>query len=406
MADREQHAAGPEPLERTNSGREWLRPDLQRPDVGVTEATGSSSAEPPQPAAPRLELRRAADLGSLPLEPAERTRDAAAAAAFNVRAPRRYLELIDWADERDPIRRQVIPSADELVHDPREREDPIGDAAHSPVARLTHRYPDRVLLYPTYQCAVYCRHCFRKESLADDDAASYSIDRLAPALAYIAEHPEIREVILTGGDPLILANERLEELRRRIEAIDHVRMLRLHTRIPVVLPERVGPGLADALKGRLMVCVVTHFNHAREITPATIAAARTLREAGFMLLNQTVLLKGVNDDAEALRTLFRELVYALGIRPYYLHHCDSTRGLSHFRTTIDRGLELMAALRGHISGLCVPHYVLDLPGGDGKIPLGPSYVAARSGFEWQFKTYDARSCNYSEIVSENPSRDR
>ena len=359
-----------------------------------------------RPDTPRLELRRAADLGNLPLDPAERARDAAAAASFNVRAPRRYLELIDWADERDPIRRQVIPSADELVHDPREREDPIGDAAHSPVPRLTHRYPDRVLLYPTYQCAVYCRHCFRKESLADDDAAAYAIDVLGPALAYIAEHPEIREVILTGGDPLILANERLEELRRRIEAIDHVRMLRVHTRIPVVLPGRVNPGLVDALKGRLMVCVVTHFNHAREITPATVAAARTLREAGFMLLNQTVLLKGVNDDAEALRTLFRELVYALGIRPYYLHHCDSTRGLTHFRTTIDRGLELMSALRGHISGLCVPHYVLDLPGGDGKIPLGPSYVAARSGFEWKFNTYDARSCTYSEIVVENPPRDQ
>lgn len=354
----------------------------------------------------RLELRRAADLATLPLAPAERARDAEAAASFNVKAPRRYLELIDWADERDPIRRQVIPSAEELVHDPREREDPIGDAAHSPVPRLTHRYPDRVLLYPTYQCAVYCRHCFRKESLADDDAATYAIEALEPALAYIAEHPEIREVILTGGDPLILANERLEELRRRIEAIGHVRLLRLHTRIPVVLPERVNSGLVAALKGRLMVCVVTHFNHAREITEATVAAARTLREAGFMLLNQTVLLKGVNDDAEALRTLFRELVYALGIRPYYLHHCDSTRGLSHFRTTIDRGLELMTALRGHISGLCLPHYVLDLPGGDGKIPLGPSYVAARSGFEWKFKTYDARTRDYSEIVSENPPRDR
>lgn len=354
----------------------------------------------------RLELRRAADLGRLPLAPADLGRDADAAAAFHVRAPRRYLELIDWADEHDPIRRQVIPSADELVHDPREREDPIGDAAHSPAPRLTHRYPDRVLLYPTYQCAVYCRHCFRKESLADDDAASYALDRMEPALAYVAAHPEIREVILTGGDPLILANERLEELRARIEAIPHVRLLRLHTRIPVVLPERVNPGLVAALKGRLMVCVVTHFNHAREITPATVEAARQLREAGFMLLNQTVLLKGVNDDAEALRTLFRELVYALGIRPYYLHHCDSTRGLSHFRTTIDRGLELMTALRGHISGLCVPHYVLDLPGGDGKIPLGPSYVVARSGFEWKFKTYDARACDYSEIVTENPPRSR
>lgn len=357
------------------------------------------------PHAPRRRLRRAADLDILPIAPAELVRDAAAAATFPVRAPPRYLDLIDWADERDPIRRQVIPSAAELVHDPREREDPIGDLAHSPVPRLTHRYPDRVLLYPTYQCAVYCRHCFRKDSLADDDAASYTDDLLTPALDYIAAHPEIREVILTGGDPLILGDDRLERLRRRIEAIGHIRLLRLHTRIPVVLPTRVGPGLVRALKGRLMVCLVTHFNHVREITPETVDAARLLREAGFLLLNQTVLLRGVNDDPEALRSLFRELVYALGIRPYYLHHCDATRGLTHFRTTIDRGLELMTALRGHISGLCVPHYVLDLPGGDGKIPLGPSYVEARAGFEWSFKTFDGRPCNYSEIVLENPPPD-
>lgn len=374
---------------------------LTLPGVGASLRAIVADGDEQAPARGRR-LRRAADLASLPLPAAELARDAAAAAAFHVRAPRRYLELIDWADERDPIRRQIIPSADELVHDPREREDPIGDAAHSPAPRLTHRYPDRVLLYPTYQCAVYCRHCFRKESLADDDAANYSIEALAPALAYIAEHPEIREVILTGGDPLILSDERLEELRRRIEAIAHVRMLRVHTRIPVVLPERVSPGLVRALKGRPMVSVVTHFNHPRELTPAAVEAARLLREAGFLLLNQTVLLKGINDDPEVLRTLFRELVYAAGIRPYYLHHCDSTRGLSHFRTTIDRGLELMSALRGHISGLCVPHYVLDLPGGDGKIPLGPSYVEARSGFEWKLKTYNATICDYSEIVPENP----
>lgn len=346
--------------------------------------------------------RRSGLPNHLPLLPAEAA--AAASGVYAAGAPRRYLDLIDWADERDPIRRQVIPTADELAHDPRELEDPIGDLAHSPVPRLTHRYPDRVLLYPTYQCAVYCRHCFRKDSLDDGDAAAYSEEALAPALAYIAAHPEIREVILTGGDPLVLADERLASLRRRVEAIAHVRMLRVHTRIPVVLPGRITDGLVAALRGRLMVCVVTQFNHPREITEETVACARRLREAGFLLLNQTVLLRGINDDPEILRTLFRELVYALGIRPYYLHHCDATRGLSHFRTTIERGLELMRALRGHISGLCVPHYVLDLPGGAGKIPLGPSYTTARSGFDWTFKTFDGKSCNYTEIVPENPLR--
>ncbi len=349
------------------------------------------------------QLRRAADLDHLPIEPDARARDAAAAAAFAVRAPRRYLDLIDWADERDPIRRQVIPTAEELVHDPREREDPIGDAAHSPVPRLTHRYPDRVLLYPTYQCAVYCRHCFRKESL--DDHGRYDEAALEPALAYIAAHPEVCEVILTGGDPLILADGRLEALRRRIDAISHVRMLRVHTRIPVVNPTRVGPGLVAALRGRAMVALVTHFNHVREITGECEAAARLLREAGFLLFNQTVLLRGVNDTADELRALFRELVYRLGIRPYYLHHCDQTRGLTHFRTTLDHGQALMRSLRGHVSGLCVPQYVLDLPGGDGKVPVGPSHAEARRGFDWTFTTWDGRAHRYSEVIAENPPGD-
>ena len=349
-------------------------------------------------------LRRAADLRTLPIAPETLARDAAAAAAFAVRAPRYYLDLVDWADERDPIRRQIIPTAEELAFDPREREDPIGDAAHSPVPRLTHRYPDRVLVYPTYQCGVYCRHCFRKESLSDDPG-QYDEAALDPAFAYIAAHPEVCEVIVTGGDPLILADDRLERLRRRIDAISHVRMLRVHTRMPVVHPNRVGPGLVAALKGRAMVSVVTHFNHVREITPEAETAARLLREAGFLLLNQTVLLRGVNDTADDLRALFRELVYRLGIRPYYLHHCDATRGLTHFRTTIERGQSLMRQLRGHVSGLCVPQYVLDLPGGDGKVPLGPTYAVARSGFDWTFSTWDGRRCLYSEIVADNPPRE-
>lgn len=346
-------------------------------------------------------LRRAADLYRLPIDDDTRERDRAAAEAYNVRAPRHYLRLIDWNDPLDPIRRQTLPTADELRWDPRETEDPIGDQAHSPVPRLTHRYPDRVLLYPTYQCAVYCRHCFRKESLSDAND-QFSEDALEPALAYIAAHAEIREVILTGGDPLVLSNARLAQLRARLEAIPHLRMLRFHTRVPVVLPGRITPELVGALKGRLMVCIVTHFNHPNEIVAETVDGVRLLREGGFMLLNQTVLLKGVNDDKETLRTLFQELVYALGVKPYYLHHCDQTRGLSHFRTTIDTGLELMAQLRGHTSGLCMPLYVLDLPGGYGKTPLGPSYVVSRSAYDWQFRNYQGVVRAYTEIVAENP----
>ncbi|MFO0602907.1 MAG: KamA family radical SAM protein [Polyangiales bacterium] len=345
-----------------------------------------------------LTLHDASDLDRLPIDPATRERDREAARAYAVRAPRRYLELVDWDDPADPVRAQVIPRAEELQWDEREREDPIGDRAWSPVERLTHRHADRVLLYPTYRCAVYCRHCFRKESLAPD-GDDFSEAALAPALDYIASHPEIREVILTGGDPWVLSDARLAWLRGRIESVAHVRLLRIHTRVPVALPERVDAGLVAALRGRLMVCVVTHFNHPREITPACVEAARTLREAGFMLLNQTVLLRGVNDDVETLEALSRELVYALGVKPYYLHHCDLTRGLSHLRTTLDEGLALMKRLRARASGVCVPTYVLDLPGGGGKVPLGPAGPLTRDGSRWVFESHDGSQCPYEEVVA-------
>jgi lysine 2,3-aminomutase len=345
-------------------------------------------------------LRSARDLDLLPMEPEERARNQEAEQAYLVRAPASYVSLIDWRDPRDPIRLQTIPSAKELQWDPRESGDPIGDQARSPVPRLTHRYPDRVLLYPTYQCAVYCRHCFRKEALEEKE---YDERSLQPALDYIDAHPALREVILTGGDPLVLSDARLAWLRERLDAISHLRMLRLHTRVPVVLPQRIRSSLVEALSGRLMVSIVTHFNHVREITPECAAAARLLRGGGFMLLNQTVLLKGVNDTPDALAALFQELVYTLGIKPYYLHHCDTARGLTHFRTTIDEGLDLMAALRGRISGLCQPQYVLDLPGGKGKIPLGSArHTHGREGFEWVFRSPEGHLCPYSEIVPENP----
>lgn len=344
---------------------------------------------------------RSTDLDGLPIDPSERARNHAAEQTFNIRIPKHYLSQIDWDNPRDPIRLQTIPQAEELLFDPRELTDPIGDHAHSPVPRITHRYPDRVLLYPTYQCAVYCRHCFRKESLSDAND-QFSPELLQPALSYIAAHPEVQEVIVTGGDPLILSNQRLSYLRTQLEAIPHLRMIRFHTRVPVVTPQRIDQGLVDALKGRLMVCVVTHFNHPQEIVPACKVAAQTLREAGFVLLNQTVLLRGINDDAETLQTLCRELLYTLGIKPYYLHHCDLTRGLTHFRTTIEEGLDIMQKLRGYMSGPCVPQYVLDLPGGNGKIPLGPSYTVGKEGHHYTFRNYQGKVCSYQEVVPQNP----
>ncbi|WP_137933611.1 KamA family radical SAM protein [Mesorhizobium comanense] len=351
----------------------------------------------------RQGVRHVRDLDRLPLSSGERAAAQEAAAHHKVRAPKAYLDLIDWNDPADPIRAQIIPSPAELDAAEGELDDPIGDHAFSPVPRLTHRHADRVLLFPTYQCAVYCRFCFRKESLTSI-GRGYTRAALEPALAYIAAHPEIREVILTGGDPLSLPDAALAEIRARVEAIAHVRLLRIHTRVPVALPSRITPGLVEALQGRLMVTVVTHFNHAREITPATETACRLLRQAGFVLLNQSVLLKGVNDSVEALEELCRELMYRLGVKPYYLHHGDLARGMAHRRTTIAQGQALVEALRARLSGICNPVYVIDLPEGGGKVPLGPCHVEAHDGEHWRLRGLDGEARDYREIVGAGDNR--
>ncbi|TIS53633.1 KamA family radical SAM protein [Mesorhizobium sp.] len=344
-------------------------------------------------------VRHVRDLDSLPLSPAERAAAQAAATRHKVRIPKTYLDLIDWSDPADPIRAQVIPSPDELAEQEGELDDPIADHEFSPVPRLTHRHADRVLLFPTYQCAVYCRFCFRKESLTSI-GRGYSHAALDEAFAYIEAHPKIREVILTGGDPLSLPDKALAEIRARIEAVPHVRLLRIHTRVPVALPSRITSGLVAALQGRLMVTVVTHFNHPREITDTAEQACRTLRQAGFVLLNQSVLLKGVNDTVEVLEELCRELMYRLGVKPYYLHHGDLARGMAHRRTTIAEGQALVSALRQRLSGICNPVYVLDLPQGGGKVPLGPCYVEAREGETWRIRGLDGVVRAYWEVVEE------
>jgi lysine 2,3-aminomutase len=345
----------------------------------------------------RAGVRHVRDLTSLPLSPAERAAAQAAASGHKVRVPKAYLDLIDWNDPADPIRAQVIPSPDELEEADGELDDPIADHDFSPVPRLTHRHADRVLLFPTYQCAVNCRFCFRKESLTSI-GRGYTREALEEAFAYIADHTEIREVILTGGDPLSLPDKALAEIRARVEAIPHVRLLRIHTRVPVALPARITSGLVSALQGRLMVSVVTHFNHAREITSAAETACRTLRQAGFVLLNQSVLLKGVNDTVEVLEELCRELMYRLGVKPYYLHHGDLARGMAHRRTTIEEGQALAAALRQRLSGICNPVYVLDLPQGGGKVPLGACHVEGRDGETWRIRGLDGEVRVYREVV--------
>ena len=331
--------------------------------------TGSSST-----------LRSAGDLVAANLAP----RDALpvlerVAARYAVTITPALADLIDPTDQHDPIARQFVPSPVELVTSPEERADPIGDDAHTPVEGIVHRYPDRVLLKPVHVCAVYCRFCFRREMVGPGKRPALSPAALAVALDYIRDRPEIWEVILTGGDPLVLSARRLRALMGRLAAIGHVKVVRVHTRVPVADPARITAGLARALRveGKATY-VVLHANHPRELTATARAACARLVDAGIPMLSQSVLLRGVNDDAVTLEALMRTLVECR-IKPYYLHHADLAPGTAHLRTSIGEGQDLMRTLHGSVSGLCQPAYVLDIPGGHGKSPIGPNYLESRDG---------------------------
>jgi len=296
------------------------------------------------------------------------------AARYAVALPPALTQLIDCNDPADPIARQFVPDAAELDHRPDELADPIGDDAHSPVEGIVHRYPDRVLLKLTHVCAVYCRFCFRREMVGPDKPNALSPQALARAFAYIRMHPEIWEVILTGGDPLVLSARRLRAVMKELTAIDHVKVVRIHTRIPVADPARVTRDLVRSIKIKgKATYVAIHVNHPRELTPEARAACARMADAGIPLLSQTVLLAGVNDTADVMGELMRSLVECR-IKPYYLHHGDLAPGTAHFRTDIATGQDVMRSLRGRISGLCQPTYVLDIPGGHGKSPIGPDYI--------------------------------
>jgi len=298
------------------------------------------------------------------------------AARYAVAITPAMADLIDRHDDEDPIARQFVPSAAELTTLPEEMPDPIGDAAHSPVEGIVHRYPDRVLLKLVSVCAVYCRFCFRREMVGPGHGGGLSPAALDAALAYISARPEIWEVVVTGGDPFMLSPRRLVELMAQLSRIAHVKIVRFHTRVPMVLPERIDSEFIEALKSSgKMVYVAIHANHPREFTDAARAACAGMVDAGIPLLGQTVLLRGVNDDAATLAQLMRAFV-EWRIKPYYLHHGDLAPGTAHFRTTIAAGRALMRALQGSVSGLCQPHYVLDIPGGHGKAPIGPGYLSA------------------------------
>jgi len=297
------------------------------------------------------------------------------AAQYAVAITPAMADLIDAADPQDPIARQFIPHEAELTATAAESADPIGDFAHSPVEGVVHRYADRALLKVNHACAVYCRFCFRREMVGPQGLRPLSPAALDAAMAYIAARPAIWEVIVTGGDPFILSPRRLRDVMRRLGEIDHVKVVRFHTRVPAVAPETVTDELVAALKAPgKAVYVALHANHARELTAAARAACAKLVDAGVPMLGQTVLLAGVNDDPETLSALMRALVETR-IKPYYLHHGDFAPGTSHLRTSIAEGQALMRAMRGTVSGLCQPTYILDIPGGHGKVPVGPDYLS-------------------------------
>lgn len=322
-------------------------------------------------------LRTPSDLVEAGLVAAERHAEMQAVAnRYAVALPPALVALIDRRDENDPIARQIVPDAAELEPALGESPDPIGDEAHSPVEGIVHRYPDRVLLKLTHVCAVYCRFCFRREKVGPGKAESLRGAALESALRYIRDHGAVWEVILTGGDPLVLSPRRLRAVMNALATIDHVKVVRIHTRLPVAAPERITAELVRAIKAKgKAVYVAVHVNHARELTTTARTGLARLADAGLVLLGQSVLLKGVNDTPAALADLMRACVECR-IKPYYLHHCDFAPGTAHMRTSIEDGQRLMRQLRGRFSGLCQPTYVLDVPGGHGKSPIGPNYIEA------------------------------
>ncbi len=343
----------------------------------MADAAAPQAQDGPRRAGKRrgVALRSAADLAAAGLlSPARAAELAPIEARYAVALTPEIAAMIDPADPLDPIARQFVPDAAELSALPQELTDPIGDDAHSPVEGVVHRYPDRVLLKLLHACAVYCRFCFRRESVGPGGASSLSPTAFARAIDYIAARPQIWEVILTGGDPLTISPRRMADVMRALGAIPHVKIVRIHTRIPVVDPDRIDEAMIAALKaGGKTVYVALHANHPRELNGRARAACAKIIDAGLPMVSQTVLLKGVNDDPQILADLMRAFVENR-IKPYYLHHPDLAPGTSHLRVPLERGREIVAALRGAVSGLCQPDYVLDIPGGHGKVPVGPAYI--------------------------------
>lgn len=305
-----------------------------------------------------------------------------------------YATLMDPENPNCPVRKQAVPTSRELVRSKYDLEDPLHEDKDSPTPGLTHRYPDRVLFLVTDQCSMYCRHCTRRRLAGQHDQAMPN-NQIKNAIEYIRNNPVVRDVLLSGGDGLLIADDVLEEIIKELRTIPHVEIIRIGTRTPVVMPQRITPALVNMLKKYHPVWVNTHFNHPSEITPESMQALATLADAGVPLGNQSVLLKDVNDCPFIMKKLVHELVKNR-VRPYYIYQCDLSQGIEHFRTSVSKGIEIIESLRGHTSGYAVPTFVVDAPGGGGKIPVGPQYMISHSDRKVILRNYEGVVCAYTE----------
>lgn len=305
-----------------------------------------------------------------------------------------YISGMDPSDPSDPLRRTMIPRMAEFRPKPWEREDPLGERDHEVVPGLVHTYPNKVLFLVTDRCATYCRYCTRSRMVGGGEVPA-DRRRWEEALTYIRENPGIDDVLLSGGDPLALADDKLEELLARIAEIPHVALIRIGTKIPAVLPQRITPGLVSILQRYHPLWFSIHFTHPAELRPEVAAACDRLSRAGIPLMAQTVLLKGVNDDAGTLEALMNGLL-KIRVKPYYLHQCDNVKGSWHFKTRVDRGLELVGAMHGRLTGYAVPQYMIDAPGGGGKVPLSPDFIAGRDGADLLLRNRDGEIYRYPD----------
>lgn len=385
---------------RARGGRAALKVVQEADDPQVALASGRTApaARPPRERWKRelarsitttAQLEAALDLTDEERRGAER----AERAGLPLRITPHYLGLVDKRNERCPIRMQCVPTADEGREVDGDLADPLGEVAHEVAPHLVSRYPDRALLLATDRCAVYCRFCTRSRMVGDGGGA-VSLGALGPAFAWLAANPRVRDVILSGGDPLAMSTERIVRVVARLREIPSIEVIRLATRVPVTLPSRVTTELIRALRPHHPLWVMTHFNHPKELAKPSLRALERLVDAGFPVMNQTVLLRGVNDDPSVLEALFRGLVRAR-VRPYYLLMADPVRGTGHLRTPLARGVEIMEALQGQLSGIAIPKLIVDTPGGFGKVPVGPSFVVGRSPGVTRFRT--PRGCEVDYV---------